>query len=209
MDPQFELEALKYIDGPLYTKHRDAWLASTPKVREILRRQEQEPDWRAKVTARILLAWLDHRPEAEKLLDRIDHANWERERDNVGGIAVIPAGFSGWSFDHPQFYGWLLPLCWEAALKRNKEWSYNKQWIFFDMIKVDPNALTNELTLEVLFWYLRAIAETTPERVLAMGGMMVMPPALVRPHVLRMQQQHHDLALLLKNDFPELFSDDP
>jgi hypothetical protein len=208
MDPKFEFEALKYVEGPLYTKHRDAFLAGTPNVREILRRQETQPDWRAKVTAKILLTWLDHRPEAEKLVDDIDHVDWEKERHTVVGIEAIPDAYSGWSSAHPEVHGWLLPLCWEATLKRQKEWSENKRWIFYAMLQVDPNALMNELSVEVMFWYVRAIAESTHERRLGTLGLIGMPPALIRPHALRLQQQQHDLAALLKNDFPELFPDE-
>jgi hypothetical protein len=79
-------------------------------------------------------------------------------------IGLPPQYFSDWCSDHPEVHGWLFPLCWEAMLKRHNEWSDDKRWVFHRMLRGDPNAELNELTVEVRFWYLRAIAETQNER---------------------------------------------
>jgi hypothetical protein len=211
MDPQLELEALKHVDGPLYTKHRDAWLASTPNAREILRRPEQQRDWRGRVTAMILLTWLDHRPEAERLLEQIDHAidEWRKERGEPPTAAFPPWSYSKWSANHAEAHGWLFPLCWEAMLKRHKEWSYDKRWVFSWMLRGGPNAEMDELTVEVRFWYLRAIAETKQERSLGVYGLLYLPPGLIGPQVRWLQSQQRDLAALFKDDFPRLFPERP
>jgi hypothetical protein len=209
IDPQLELEALKYVDGPLYTKHRDGWLARTPSARELLRRQEQQRDWRARAMARILLTWLDHREQAEDLLDRVEHTRWEYDGSEAAGSRGPPGGYPAWSRLHPEEHGWLFPVCWEAMLKRYKEWSYEKRSIFLSMLHRDPNTELNELTVDVSFWYLQAIAETTRERTLGAHGLLEMPPALLVPHVLRLQREQRDLAALFKPDFPRLFPERP
>jgi len=205
LEAPFELEALKYLDGPLYTKHRDAWLRNTPNAGEVLRLQEQQPDWRTKVTARILLTWLDHRTEAERLLDDVDHVDWGRERRKVSGSAPVPDDRRTWGSEHPELHGLLLPLCWEAALKRRKEWHENKRWIFFAMMQ----RAADELTLEVLFWYLQVIADSRSEQALALSGLRRMPPAMVKPHVASMKQQGKDFHILFQVDFPQFFPGDP
>ena len=205
MEPQFEIEALKYVEGPLYTKHRDAWLRSTPNARDLLRRYEQSHDWHNKVTAKILLAWLDHRPEAEKLLARADHEDWDKERNFRGGNLYIPQSYAEWTARQPELHGWVLPLCWEAALKRRKEWPDEKRRIFFAALKLVPN----ELTIEVMFWFLRALAENDNDRSLALSAIALMPPAMIKPHLVRMERDHEDTLKLFKNNFSDLFLNGP
>jgi hypothetical protein len=204
MAPHFEIEALKHFEGPLYTKQRDAWLRDTPNAREILRQQEQQPEWRTKVTAKILLVWLERRAEAESLLRDIDHVDWAKERSKVSGRALVPESGT-WGSDHPELHAAFLPLCWEAVLKRRKEWPEDKRWIFFAMMQ----RAADELSLEVLAWYLQAIADTRSERALAVSGLLRMPPAKVEARMASLSQQTKDVRVLIAMDFPGLYPNDP
>jgi hypothetical protein len=201
MNAEIELEALKFIEGPLYTQHRDSFLAETPGVRALLLQKADDKDWRTQVTAKILLAWLDHRREGDELLAAIDRENWARWRRTAAGAEGIFESYASLCAEHPEKQAYLLPFSWEAVLKRRHEWSDDKRRVFVQMMQQVPN----ELTVEVLFFSLRALAETESDRALAVFGLRLMPRELVRPRLARLRREQAEILRLFRETFDEPF----
>ncbi len=193
---------MKYVDGPLYTEHRDGWLRRTPNARALLRRYAERPGWHDRVMAEILGTWLDHRPDAEALIDQIDHVDWEKERRSILGPDPVFEQYRRLAA-LPGKRGWILPLCWEMALKRRNEWPVYKRMTFFSMMEQPPDTLS----AEVLFHYLRVIASNDFERSFTRGGLQRMPQAMLKPHALRMKRENGDAVTLLTEAFPALFAE--
>jgi hypothetical protein len=151
----FDFEALKFMIGPAYTQKRDAFLRETPEVRTRLSRLRNDRDWRTRITASILLAWLDHGRVYEKLLRDMEEQNWASGSANVNDLHEAYAerierelGLEGY-----------LPLCWEMFLKRYPEWEFVRRFAFVLLIEIHPD----ERSLDPLFDHVRRAPELTSD----------------------------------------------
>lgn len=178
----FDFEALKWITGPLYTKKRDEWLASTRDARLILLRHQQDKDWRTSITATILLGWLEHRSEYEALVRELDQVEWEKIEQKPGWKSVWET-YAKRVRDNPQLGEMLLHLCWEVVLKRHGEWRHGTTVAFFEMLRERPD----ERSIEPLFWYLQNVARDQTERDLAARALARTPVEPLKRRVARLR----------------------
>jgi hypothetical protein len=124
--PDFELEALAFLDGPLYEKKRDAFLNREPKDPERLRRLERHPDWRIATEAGILRGHLEHPAIYAGFLEQLEKAKFNTAPAAPGGERRWESSFRPWEDTSPYYRRHLVPLCreivWKHRLTHNADW---------------------------------------------------------------------------------------
>ena len=179
----FEFDALAWVGGPSYTKHRDASLASTPDARALLNRCKAAPFWRTSMTASTLLGWLDHRAEYEALVGELNGVDWDKLDSFPGGRERVWERFAKRVREDPAHGERILPLAWEVVLGHHPEWRHGTRVAFFEMLREHPDPRS----IEPLFWFLENLARDQTERDLAARALARMPVEPLERRVARLR----------------------
>ena len=168
-DFELELEVLKSLEGKPYDEAWKRWLGpskngapSAPgpgplsgvltSGRDRLLAHAKSEDWRTAVTSQIILGWIDHGADYEKLLSMLDGENVQAAGRTAAGLSTIWNKYR--AIAQRDFKENILPLCWEVILKHSTDWPAWKVTTFFRILQVTPDARS----LEPLFWFLESTA---------------------------------------------------
>ncbi len=141
-----DLELLRVLRGPLYTRRRDQMLASAKGFAEIADQLKSQPDRRLELTARFLAGWEQDREIYEGLDRALAAVDYPSFAQNVTGIgpAVARVVYAARQKDGER----LLPYCYEQLVKLGEGLPDYKRMALFRLIGDMPT----EASIEPLLW---------------------------------------------------------
>jgi hypothetical protein len=146
LSQQFNI--LTQINRDEYQYLRKALTDNPQPLKSLIAVNTSDTDWRRRIHADILQAWLQHKKMYLSILRDLDAVNVEKESRTAVGISRI---WDAYSFKAQKEYKHtVLPLSWEVILKFEGHWPNWKVITFLRMIAAVPD----KRSIEPLLWLL-------------------------------------------------------